>query len=234
MTRFYPVFLHLEDRPCLVIGGGSVAEQKVIGLLRAGARVTVVSPDPPPRVRELAAEGAVQIRRRGYEPGDLDGAFLVIVSVDDRAARHTVWQDAERQRVLINAVDDLPHCSFIAPATYQQGDLTVAVSTAGKSPALAVRVRNRIGALLGPEYGTFLTWLGDLRADVAARIPDTPARTALWYRIVDSDVIEFVRRGDLPGARRRLEQLIHDAEAATSASRPGLAAAPPVSAESGS
>jgi siroheme synthase-like protein len=234
MTRFYPVFLHLEGRSCIVIGNGPVAEQKVIGLLGAGAHVTVVSPDPPPRLRELAADGAIELRQRGYEPGDLDGAFLAIVSVDDRAARHTVWQDAERQRVLINAVDDLPHCSFIAPSTYQQGDLAVAVSTAGKSPALAVCVRNRIGALLGPEYGTLLTWLGDLRADVAARIPDTPARTALWYRIVDSDAIEFIQRGDLPGARRRLDQLIHDAEAATSAPRPSRAAAPPVSTESGS
>jgi siroheme synthase-like protein len=228
MTRFYPVFLHLEDRPCTVVGGGSIAEQKAIGLLRAGARVTVVGPDPSPRLRELAAHGDVQLRQRGYERGDLDGAFLVIVSVDDRAVRHTVWQDAERQRVLINAVDDTPHCSFIAPATFQQGDLTVAVSSAGKSPALAVRVRNRIAGLLGPEYGTFLTWLGDLREDVAARIPDGAARTALWYRIVDSTVIDFIRRGDLPEARRHLDRMIHDAEASSPAP------SSPVAAESGS
>jgi siroheme synthase-like protein len=231
VTRFYPVFLHLEDRSCLVIGGGPVAEQKVIGLLGAGARVTVVGADPTPRLRALAADGAIQIRQRAYEPGDLAGAFLVIVGVDDRTVRHTVWQDAHRRGVLINTIDDMPHCSFIAPAIYQQGDLSVAVSSAGKSPALAVRVRDRIGALLGPEYGTFLTWLGDLRAEIAARIPDTPARTALWYRIVDSDVLEIIRRGDLPGARRRLDQLIGDAEAATSVSPPHRAGAPPRSAE---
>jgi len=188
----------------------------------------VVSPDPSPRLRELAVHGDVQLRQRGYEPGDLDGAFLVIVNDDDRAVRHTVWQNAERQRVLINAVDATPHSSFIAPATFQQGDLTVAVSSAGKSPALAVRVRNRIAALLGPEYATLLTWLGDLREEVAARIPDAAARTALWYRIVDSAVIEFIRRGDLPEARRHLDRLVQDAEAASPAP------SPPVASESGS
>jgi len=101
------------------------------------------------------------------------------------------------------------------------------VSTAGKSPALAVRVRNRIGDLLGAGYGEFLTLLGDLRAEIAARVPDAPTRTALWYRIVDSDVIEFIRRHDLAGARRRIARLVSDAEA-------GPPEALPASAEPGS
>ncbi len=212
MTRFYPVSLHLENRPCVVIGNGAIAEQKVIGLLEAGASVTVICPNPSRRLDELAADGVIRLHRRAHESGDLAGAFLVIVSVEDRAVRHELWQEAERRKTLINAVDDMPHCSFIAPAIYQQGDLTVAVSTAGKSPALAVRVRNRIGDLLGAEYGTLLALLGDLRAGVTARIPHTPTRTALWYQIVDSDAIEFIRRGDLAGARRRIAQLVHDAE----------------------
>lgn len=212
MTRFYPAFLHLEGRPCVVIGSGPIAEQKTVGLLHAGARVTVISPDPPRRLQDLASDGVIQIRRRAYEPGDLDGAFLAIVHSDDPDVRDRAWREAERRRVLINAVDDMPHCAFIAPAVFEQGDLTVAVSTAGKSPALAVRVRNRVGALLGPEYATLLSLLGDLRAEVGARVPDAAARTALWYRIVDSDAIEFIARGDLAGARRRIAQLVADAE----------------------
>jgi siroheme synthase-like protein len=223
MARFYPVLLHLDHRPCVVIGAGPVAEQKVNGLLDAGARVTVICPAPSPRLLALAADGSIDLRRRPYTPGDLDGAFLVIVSADDRAVRHEVWLEAERRRIPINAVDDMPHCSFIAPAIYRQGDLTVAVSTAGKSPALAVNVRNRIGDLLGPEYGAFLTLLGDLRAEVAGRIPDVPTRTALWYRIVDSDVIEFVRRDDLAGARHRIADLVENAEACRAASFPASA-----------
>lgn len=213
MTRFYPVFLHLEGRPCVVIGSGPVAEQKVAGLLRAGASVTVISPDPSGPLMDLAAGGAIQIRRRQYEPSDLDGAFLAVVHSDDPEVRGRAWLDAERRRVLINAVDDMPHCTFIAPAIYEQGDLTVAVSTAGKSPALAVRVRNRVGEWLGPEYGALLDLLGDLRAEVALRVPDASARAALWYRVVDSEaVFESVRRGDLTGARAQIAQLVSQVE----------------------
>ncbi len=222
--RFYPVFLHLEGRPCVVIGTGAVAEQKVAGLLRAGARVTVIGPDPSPRLAHLAAGGAIQIRRRAYEAADLDGAFLAIVHSDDPAVRHRVWQEAERRRVLINAVDDMPHCAFIAPAIYEQGDLTVAVSTAGKSPALAVRVRNRIADLLGPEYGAFLDLLGDLRAEVTRRVPDASTRTALWYKVVDSDAIfDSVRRGDLTGARAQIARLVSEAEPPAAIATHGVA-----------
>jgi siroheme synthase-like protein len=212
MTRFYPVLLDLRDRPCVVVGNGQASEQKVLGLLDVGARVTVISPVVGPRLRELAAEGSIHLILRPYRAGDLDGAFLVIVDANDRNINQAVWAEAEQRRILINAVDDMPHCNVIAPAIHQQGDLTVAVATAGKSPALAVRVRNSIGALLGPEYGTFLDLLGDLRAEVTARVPDPVARRALWYRIVDSDAIEFVRRGDVAGARQRVAHLVADAE----------------------
>ena len=213
MTRFYPAFLHLEGRPCIVIGSGPVAEQKVVGLLHAGARVTVISPDPPRRLQDLASGGVIQIRRRAFEPGDLDGAFLAIVHSDDPEVRDRAWREAERRRVLINAVDDMPHCAFIAPAVYEQGDLTVAVSTAGKSPALAVRVRDRLADLLGPEYGALLDLVGDLRTEVTRRVPDASIRTALWYNIVDSDAVcESVRRGDLTAARTLIARLVSEAE----------------------
>src|SRR5213079_249170 len=211
MTQFYPAFLDLRGRRAVVIGGGAIAEQKVVGLLAAGARVTVISPSVSRRLEDRAAAGTVTIERRPYRPGDLAGAFLAIAATDDPAANRAVWAEAEARGVLLNAVDDLPHCSFIAPAIHRQGDVTVAVSTAGKSPALAVRLRERIGRLIGPEYATLLELLGELRAELAQRVPDARIRTRLWYRIVDSDAIESVRRGEVAGARRRIEQLVQAA-----------------------
>jgi len=192
----------------VVIGGGTVAEQKVLGLLTAGAHVTVVSPETTLRLADLAASGGIDLRRRSYRAGDLAGAWLAIAATDDRTANAAVWAEAERLGVPLNAVDDLDHCSFIAPAIHREGDITVAVSTSGKSPALAARLRQRAARLVGPAEARLCELLGELRPELAARVPDTRARTALWYRIIDSDVIEFVRRGDMEGARERIEDLV--------------------------
>ncbi|OLC68673.1 MAG: uroporphyrinogen-III C-methyltransferase [Gemmatimonadetes bacterium 13_1_40CM_4_69_8] len=215
MTHFYPAFLDLRGRRAVVVGGGAIAEQKVVALLDAGARVSVISPSVSRRLDDLEAAGTVTIERRPYRPGDLAGAFLAIAATDDRGANRAVWAEAETRGVLLNAVDDLPHCSFIAPAIHRQGDVAVAVSTAGKSPALAVRLRERIGRLIGPEYATLLDLLGELRAELAQRVPDARVRTRLWYRIVDSDAIESVRRGDIAGARARIGRLVEAEEPET-------------------
>ncbi len=213
---FYPIFLNLVGRPCAVIGGGVLAEQKVQGLVDAGARVTVISPTVSPRLEQLVADGTIVLVRRAYQPGDLAGMFLAIAASDDRHANHTIWEESVHEGVLLNAVDDLPHCHFIAPAIFRRGDLTLAVSTGGKSPALAVRVRDRLGSVLGPEYAILLDLLGDIRAAVASRLPEATTRTGLWYRIIDSDAIDLIRRGDLDGARRRMTGLL-DAAAQTTA-----------------
>jgi uroporphyrin-III C-methyltransferase/precorrin-2 dehydrogenase/sirohydrochlorin ferrochelatase len=207
MTAFYPVFLNLRGRHAVVVGGGAVAEQKVRGLLAAGAHVTVVSPETTPGLGDLAARGSVEVRRRPYRTGDLLGVWLAIAATDDRAANATVWAEAEQEGVLLNAVDDVDHCNFIAPAIHREGDITVAVSTAGKSPALAARLRDRIGRLIGRAEARLCELLGELRPELAERVPDTRARTALWYRIVDSDAIGFMQRGDTEGARRRVREL---------------------------
>jgi uroporphyrin-III C-methyltransferase/precorrin-2 dehydrogenase/sirohydrochlorin ferrochelatase len=209
VTSFYPVSLVLRGRRSVVVGGGCVAEHKVQGLLEAGARVTVVSPEVTRLLEDLAAQGAVEHHRRPYRPGDLAGAFLAVAATDDRAVNGAIWAEAEARGVLLNAVDDLDHCHFIAPAIHRAGDITVAVSTAGKSPALAVRLRQRIAGLIGRAEARLCEFLGGLRLELAARVPDPATRTALWYRIVDSDVVDFVRRRDLAGARRRVEELVH-------------------------
>ncbi len=216
MPQFYPVYLDLRGRRTVVVGGGRTAEQKVLSLLDAGAHVTVISSAVTPELDALGTRGAITIERRPYRRGDLAGAFLAIAADDTRAINHEIWEDAEQARALLNAVDDIPHCHFIAPAIFRQGHLTVAISTAGKSPALGVRLRDRIGRLIGPEYGAFLDLLGGLREDIAAREPDPARRTALWYRIVDSDALDDLRRGDPEAARRRIASLLDSAGPARS------------------
>jgi uroporphyrin-III C-methyltransferase/precorrin-2 dehydrogenase/sirohydrochlorin ferrochelatase len=218
---FYPVFLNLRGRRCVVVGGGAVAEQKVVGLLEAGARVVVTSPALTWKLEDLASTGTIEVLRRPYQRGDLEGAFLAIAATDDRDANAAVWDEAEDRGILLNAVDDLPHCSFIAPAVHREGDITVAISTGGKSPAFAVRLRERISALIGREEAEFLNLLGELRPHIAARVPDFKVRTRLWYQIVDSDAIEYVRRGDVAGARRRIDGMVEQAVSPPQKVRPG-------------
>src|SRR2546423_2556142 len=225
MTAFYPVFLDLRGRRAVVIGGGAVAEQKVRGLIAAGAHVTVVSPAMSPGLADLARRSAIELRRRRYHDHDLAGAWLAIAATDDRAVNEAVYAEAERLGVPLNAVDDLEHCSFIAPAIHREGDITVAVSTGGKSPALAVRLRQRIARVVGRVEARLCGLLGELGPGLATRVPDVRARTALWYEIVDSDVIDHLRRGDVEGARRRIDELVSEVGPLESRLKPRLGAA---------
>lgn len=211
MSQFYPVYLELRGRCCVVLGGGAEAEKKAIQLLEAGAHVTVVSPQVTKPLEELAASGSLEWIRRSYRRGDLVGAFLAIAAPGDRSINREVWEEAEEGKVLLNAVDDVQHCHFIAPAIYRQGDISVAISTAGKAPALAVRLRDRIVNLIGADHAALVDLLAELRGEVTRRIPDFGPRKALWYAMVDSDAIEIVRRGDITRARVRLLEILRQA-----------------------
>jgi siroheme synthase-like protein len=192
---YYPVFLQLKDQPCVVIGGGKIAEGKVESLLESQARVTLVSPDLTARLDEHVRTRRVTYIRRAYQPGDLQGAFLVICATDQTETNHQVWQEATANRQLVNVVDDTPHCNFIAPSIARQGDLTIAISTAGKAPALAVRLREKFQQQVGAQHARFLALAGKLRQPLAERIPDFETRKTLWYQIVDSDVLTHIEAG---------------------------------------
>jgi precorrin-2 dehydrogenase/sirohydrochlorin ferrochelatase len=187
----YPVVLDLRGRSCLVIGTGPLAEEKVHGLLAAGAEVT---------------------HRTSYEGSDLDGLLdgitLAIVCGQPPEIAEAVWQEAQRRNILINMVDDPPRCGFIAPAIVRRGDLAVAISTNGKAPALAVRLRQRLEGELGEEYGRFLALAGTVRAPLLASRPDFGERRELWYRLVDSDVLDLLRQGDEEAARSRFTEIL--------------------------
>ncbi len=208
MNTYYPVYIEMREQPCVVIGGGKIAEGKVEGLLAAKANVTVISPDLTANLRELVEEKKITYIARAYQPGDLTGAFMVICATDQAQINHQVWQEASANRQLVNVVDDTPRCNFIAPSILRKGDLTIAISTSGKAPALAVRLKERLQRELGPEYERFLELAGELREPLARQVQDFETRKALWYELVDSEILDVLARGDETAARVIISQIV--------------------------
>ncbi len=206
--RYYPVYLDLRGRLAVVIGGGEVALEKVTGLLDAGARVRVVARELVPELAELAARGEIDHRLHDYRGGELEGAFLAFSERLGQDMYQRIWREAEERGVPLNVQDETEFCSFIAAALVRRGDLTLAISTAGKAPALAVRLRQQLEADLGPHYGRFLDYAGRLRAPLAESVPEFSHRRDLWYQLVDSDVLELLRRGEESRARQRMVEIM--------------------------
>ena len=208
MNTYYPVYIQLKDQPCVVIGGGKIAEGKVDGLLAAQAEVKIISPDLTLHLQNLVGEKQIIYLARHYQPGDLTGAFMVICATDQPAINHQVWQEATANRQLVNVVDDTPRCNFIAPSILRKGDLTIAISTSGKAPALAVRLKERLQRELGPEYEKFLELAGELREPLARHIPDFETRKALWYELVDSEILDVLALDDETAAREIISRIV--------------------------
>ena len=146
MTTYYPVYLNLRGRRCVIIGGGTVAEGKIGRLLDSGAQISVISPDATQGIRQLVADGSVQWEEREYRQGDLEGAFIAIAATNVREINRRIFDEANTRGVMLNAVDDPPNCSFIAPSIVQRGPVTLAISTGGVSPALARKLRESLQA----------------------------------------------------------------------------------------
>jgi siroheme synthase-like protein len=208
MTAYYPIYLQLQDRPCVAVGGGKIAEGKVEGLLAAGAQVTVVSPELTPHLQGLVDQNEIRHLARLYQPGDLAGAFVVICATDQPEINHQVWQEASAHGQLVNVVDDPPRCNFIAPAIVRKGDLTIAISTGGKAPALAVRLKEHLQRGIGPEYERFLELAGQLREPLSQHVPDFEARKALWYELVDSEALDLLAQGEEASALEVISDVI--------------------------
>lgn len=201
----YPVFLNLAGRSCLVVGGGEVARRKVEALLRHGAAVRVVSPRVAPELEGLAAAGRIALERREFRPGDAAGAFLVFAATGDPGVNRRIRAEAVRRGALVNAVDDAEHSDFIVPATVERGDLTIAIGTAGKSPALARRLRERLEREFGPEYAAWLEILAEARRLARERLRRRTARAAFLFSLVDDpEYLALLRAGRAEEARQRM------------------------------
>jgi precorrin-2 dehydrogenase/sirohydrochlorin ferrochelatase len=199
----YPVVLRLSGRRCLVVGAGQVAARKVAALVRALADVHVVAPDAVLEIAALAESGALRWEHRTFEPADLDGAFLVVAATDSRAVNHTVAEAARSRRVLVNSVDDPDACDFTVPALVRRGDITLAISTGGRSPAFARYLREQLDDWLTDDRCTLLELLAELRREL--RRAGQSVDPEVWRQAIgDAEALRSIAAGDCETARRRL------------------------------
>lgn len=205
--RHYPVSLDISGRKCIIIGGGEVAERKARRLISCGADVSVISLSLAPGLEELSRGGKLRHIREEYRTEHLDGAFLAIGATDNRAVNERIFRDASEKRVLINIVDDPGLCDIILPALCERGDLQIAVSTGGKSPALAKKLREDLEREYGPEYGILLEIMGILREKILARGYDIARNKSRFESVVRSDILQEIRRREWDRVRRLIFDL---------------------------
>ena len=197
-TPFYIACLKLSGRRCVVVGGGEIGLDKVEGLLACDGAVTVVAPEAIEAVAALAREGSIRWERREYEPGDLEGTFMVIAATADTEVNIRVYEDAERRAMLVNVVDVPPLCNFILPAIVRTGPLAIAISTAGASPALAKRIKAEIADQYGEPYARLAELLNEVRGWAKGTLPTYQDRKVFFESIVNGepDPVELLRTGD--------------------------------------
>jgi len=197
---YYPMFLNISGKRCVVVGGGKVALRKVRALLEHGASIEVISPDLCPELIELAQRGQVNTSRRHYQPGDLRQAFIAIAATDSSDVNQQVVKEARNEGILVNVVDDPENSDFIVPSYSNRGGITVAVSTAGMSPTLARKIRTRLEKELGNEYASLAHLIGEVRAEV--RQQGIKVSGDDWQEALDLDLmIDLLKRGDDEKAR---------------------------------
>ena len=208
MTRYYPVSLALEDRECVVLGGGPLAAEKIQGLLRAGARVTVVAAEVEAEIRRAAVDGRVVLVERDYLSGDLQGAWLAIDASGRDDINAACRREAEDRRVILNVVDRAQLCDWIAPAIVQRGPLQVAVSTSGESPFLASALRRRLERDLGEEWEPFVRLVGVVRRRLREQGTPIKRQEAVYAALLRSDVRRLLRDGEAGQASALAEELM--------------------------
>lgn len=208
MGHNYPVYLNLTDRLCIVVGGGKVAERKVHSLLECGARVRVISPEASQAILTLGSLGRIELVRREYYSDDVAGAFLVISAVANEQVNAQVADDCFQRNIPVNVVDDPEKCSFIVPAVLRRGALSIAISTDGKSPTLAQKIKNDLKSQYGPEYAELLEILGELRVRVIAGVKDIERRRVIFQQVVNSDILELLRKDEKEKVKERIEDVL--------------------------
>jgi precorrin-2 dehydrogenase/sirohydrochlorin ferrochelatase len=205
-VKTYPIFAIIEDKPCLVVGGGAVGERKVLDLLAAGARVTVVSRTLTPELAALADRGEITYLPEDFGESQVEGMALIMAATDDPQVNARVSAAAQARAIWVNVADEPEYCTFIVPAQVRRGDLTLAISTGGASPALARQVREELQQHFGPEYGPYLDLLRRVRTRVLAERRAHPDNGPLFHQLVNSPLREAVAQGD----RTRVLSLLHE------------------------
>jgi precorrin-2 dehydrogenase len=203
---YYPIFLSLSGRRCVVVGGGPVAERKIEGLLEAGASVTVVSPALTTKLKTLVKEKKVRHFMRDYRKGDLSGYRLALVATDDGQVNRAVYEEAQELDVFINSADDPAHCDFILPSVLRRGELQVAVASGGSSPALSRMIREELEKYFTEDYAALSELVAEVRRELKEN--NVSVDSEAWRRALDGDMRRMVREGDIKGAKRYLRERV--------------------------
>jgi precorrin-2 dehydrogenase / sirohydrochlorin ferrochelatase len=194
-AKVFPLFLKLENRPCLAVGAGNIAESKIGGLVESDATVRVVAPEATPQVRAWAQAKKLDWHQRPFQPADLQGMFLVVAGTSSPQLHEQIFGEARRLGVLCNVVD-VPHlCDFYYPAVVRRGSLQIAISTAGESPALAQRLRKELEVQFGPEYEAWVAAIGEVRAEIATKNMSAEDRKELLHHLASEEFFLRFRDG---------------------------------------
>ncbi len=207
--ELYPVFLNLENKKCLVVGGGSVVARKISALLQCGCEIMVVSPSLTPSLQKMVDHGAISYRKGVYRQKDLDGVYLVISATDDEQLNSQVAGDCNRRNIMVNVVDDPNHCSFFVPSVIQRGALKIAISTGGKSPKLAKIIREDLETEFGLQFEEFVEFIGNMRERIIAEVDDPRSRNQILKGLVDRHTLDLIKQGDLQQAKERVKYAYH-------------------------
>ena len=205
---FYPICLDLEGKSCVVVGGGKVAERKVLGLLSCSAQVSVVSPELTEELTRQHNEGIIQWINREYRTGDLEPAFLVIAATDDEETQMQVYEEAALHNILLNVADVPQRCNFILPATVRQGDLIISISTSGKSPALAGKLRLELEKRFGAEYRVLVDILGAVRPVILAAGLEQSENEKLFKQLQHDEMAEWIKSKDWSSLESHFEKVL--------------------------
>jgi precorrin-2 dehydrogenase / sirohydrochlorin ferrochelatase len=192
---YYPIYIDIENRDVVIIGGGNVCARKAETMMKYGARVTVVAPEFTDEIEGWAREGRLTLKRKKYDASDLDGATIVIASTDDTSVNEQIAADCRARRIPVNVVDVTPLCEFIVPAIVESGSVQIAVSTGGKSPALARTLKEDLQRFVGPEYAEVNDVLGTLREGAKRVLPTDVDRKRFFDGIIAEGILDMLRQG---------------------------------------
>ncbi len=206
--RYYPAYLDIKGRRCLVVGGGQVGTRKVGTLLLCGAKVTVISHEVTPELKDMAQQGLIDLQLRDYRSPDLDKMFLVIGATDDQAVNRKIHRDAEAVQRLCNIADQPDLCNFVLPSIINQGDLSIAISTAGKSPAFAKHLRRQLQGQFGPEYGLMLDLMGAARRRLLAEKHAPEEHKPLFEELIGGGLLEMIKAENRKGINDLLKKVL--------------------------
>ncbi len=203
---YYPVFLNLKGKRCLVVGGGRVALRKIKGLLKTDARISVVSPSVVDGIKRLSEEGKIELRLRRFRRSDLRGAFLVIAATNDRSLNREIYNSFHG---LINVVDDPELCNFIVPSSIERGDLIIAISTSGISPGLSRSIRMELQNLYPHQFAKYLRLLKKIRAEIIKKLP-RDSRRKILKRLGSKEIIEKLRKNGVNSIKKAINSMLNE------------------------